>query len=295
MENYVPRRNKKLIVTADDFGLAPGINKAVVRAYRDGIVTSASLMANGSAFESAVILARENPGLDIGLHLNLTDDPIAFAVRSISGQMRDIDLELRIRAQLEKALNAGVRLTHLDGHKHVHAVPQVLRVVARLAPEYGIRAIRRVVERSPALRAILKRTGRERRGMVKQYLFARVVSGVWTLSESGVSKSAFVFPNRFYGVTQTGFLDFSSLRDVIRDLGSGVNELMCHPGFIDHNLKNTPTRLLTQREQELELLTQREVRDLINQSGVDLISYRNLVEDYGSCDPDAVLGRYSGL
>src|SRR5215510_14829464 len=97
MENFVQRKAKRLIVTADDFGLTHGVNEAIVRSYREGIVTSASLMVTGLAFESAVVLARENPGLDIGLHLDLADDPVAFAMQLALGRIAEADLERRIR------------------------------------------------------------------------------------------------------------------------------------------------------------------------------------------------------
>src|SRR5262245_58207581 len=113
MENFVQRKAKRLIVTADDFGLTHGINEAIVRSYRQGIVTSASLIVTGPAFESAADLARQYPGLDIGLHLDLADDPIAFAMHLALGRIAPADLERRIRHQFEKALDAGVRLTHI--------------------------------------------------------------------------------------------------------------------------------------------------------------------------------------
>jgi predicted glycoside hydrolase/deacetylase ChbG (UPF0249 family) len=269
MGNYVRRNNKKLIVTADDFGIAPGVNQAIVRAYREGIVTSASLMVNGFAFESAVTLAKNNPGLDVGLHLNLTDDPMAFALRSIGGKVTDSDLERRIRSQIETVLSAGVQLTHIDGHKHVHVVPQVLRMICRVAPDYGIRSVRAVVERVPALGSLVQSSGR---AVLKQYLFGKAASGMWRLS-----KCALMVADTFYGITQTGFLDFAALTGIIRDLRPGVSEMMCHPGYVDDDLRKTPTRLLAQRELELELLTRREVRKLIEECGVELISYKDLV------------------
>src|SRR4051794_19898944 len=136
--------NKQLIVTADDFGLTDGVNRAVVFAHQQGVVTSASLMVNASAFDSAVELARHNPGLDIGLHLNLTNKPFALALRP-----HRVHLEREIRSQIEKVLGTGLQITHLDGHKHVHIIPAVLRIVRMVAPEYGIRAIRTMNAKTP--------------------------------------------------------------------------------------------------------------------------------------------------
>src|SRR5689334_23356162 len=115
--------NKQLIVTADDFGLTDGVNRGIVRAHQEGVVTSASLMVNSPAFESAVELARQSSSLDIGLHLDLTNKPFALAVRP-----HRLDLERAVRTQIEKALGTGLDITHLDGHKHVHVIPAVLKI-----------------------------------------------------------------------------------------------------------------------------------------------------------------------
>src|SRR5579883_696956 len=138
--------NKRLIVTADDFGLTEGVNRAIIHAHREGLVTSASLMIHGAAFESAVALARENPKLDIGLHLNLTNKPFALARNP-----HQIDLESNIRGQIEAALATGLRISHIDGHKHVHIIPAVLRILREVAPKYGIRGLRKMNARTPQL------------------------------------------------------------------------------------------------------------------------------------------------
>ncbi len=295
MADYVRCRGKKLIVSADDFGLTRGVNEAIVRAYREGIVTSASLIVSGSAFESAVTMAKVNPGLGIGLHLYLGNDPVTFAKKCFLGKVRDADLEREIRRQIEMVLNAGVQLTHIDGHKHVHVIPQVTRAISRTAPNYGIRAVRSVAETTPGLARMFTSNPRAGRDFMKQFLFGKMASAMWKVSRGKVSQARLATSNRFYGITQTGFLDFDVLTSIIHHLRPGVSELMCHPGYIDDDLKRTPTRLLLQRERELDLLTRSEVRDLIVRSGVELISYKDLVEGYGSSDSDAVLHRHSAL
>src|SRR5262249_36572329 len=104
------------------------------------------------------------------------------------------------------------------------------------------------------------------------YLLAKTVAAVWR-------KSSFVSPDYFYGVTQTGFLDVDAFANIVHDLKGGVSELMCHPGYADAELDQVPTRLRSQRERELELLTSSKVRDLISHSGVELINYTELVGD----------------
>jgi len=158
---------RRLVVTADDFGAAPEVNVAVVRAHRDGILTSASLMVTGDAVEEAAQLARETPTLAVGLHLVLAQgraaapraeipdlvaedgafrrEPVSTGIRyawqCLSGAGR-AQLRREIEAQLAAFAATGLRLAHLDGHLNMHLHPMVLPILLELAPRYGIRAMR---------------------------------------------------------------------------------------------------------------------------------------------------------
>jgi hopanoid biosynthesis associated protein HpnK len=303
--------SKRLIVTADDFGLTTRVNEAIATAHREGIVTTASLMVNAPAFDHAVETARNNPNLDIGLHLNLTEGrpisdpatiptianaadgflykhPLRLARALATGKVRRGDLEREIRAQMEKAVASELWITHIDGHKHVHVMPAVLGIISKIAPEYAIHGIRSTRERMPQLGALLARNKPSRSHIFKQYFFGKV------LSLLSPSTQVLVAPKRFYGITQTGFLDLPTLTEIIDDLDEGIHELMCHPGYVDEDLKRTPTRLHSQRERELQLLTGAEVRSLIREAGIVLASYRDLVEGDGR-KPNPILHRRSAL
>ena len=293
-ENYA--RRKLLIVTADDLGLTRRVNEAIEKAHREGIVTTASLMVNGAAFESAAGILRQNPNLDVGLHLNLTEGRPALAHGEISSLadaqgflyrhpfellsgvvrrcVRILDLEKEIRAQIEKAFSADVQVTHIDGHKHVHVLPQVFHLICRIAPEYGIKALRSTSERTPGLYSLIKRNGS--RQLLKQYVFGKALSAGFALASTMNNEMALTTPARFYGITQTGFLDIRAFAAIVDSLEYGVNEVMCHPGYVDDDLRRTPTRLHAQRERELELLTGREVHEVLQRAGVTLVSYRDL-------------------
>jgi hopanoid biosynthesis associated protein HpnK len=308
---------KKLIVAADDFGLTVRVNEAIAMACREGIVTTASLMATASAFESAIEIARGEPKLDVGLHLNLTEGrpvadpdripsiagpggflyshPFRFAAAFLRGKIRVSDLEREIRAQIEKVLESKLWITHIDGHKHVQAMPAVGRVICKVAPEYGIHAIRVPRERMPRLVSMLSRNKQSRRKIAKQYVFGKFLSIASTAARPRNVQPEIVSPKRFYGITQTGFLDFAAFADIVQDLDEGVHELMCHPGLVDSDLKRIPTRLLAEREHELKLLTSPEVRSLIGTAGIGLVSYRDLVEAYGNSRHSQVLHRRSAL
>lgn len=278
--------NKRLIVTADDFGLTEGVNRAIVRAHREGIVTSASLMVNGAAAEDAVALARQYPTLDIGLHLNLTNKPFSLALSAPPK-----DLEQKVRSQIETAVRTGLNISHLDGHKHVHVIPAVMSIIRRVAPEYGIQAIRTMNTRTPDLKSLLRRHANSRSAILNQYMLATGARLVWRLT----SKGAFSGPDCFYGVTETGFLDLSALSAIIQGLRPGTHEVMCHPGYVDTGLRKTPTRLLEQRERELEVVTSRQIVNLVKEAGVQLVSYRDLVETYGNQGANSLLHRRSAL
>ena len=316
MGRALMRPAKNLIVAADDFGLTNRVNEAIAIACRDGIVTTASLMVNTPGFESAVDIARRAPKLDVGLHLNLTQGspvanpssvsslagsrgfryshPVKLAAAVLTRKVSGAELEREIRAQIERALDSELWITHIDGHKHVHVIPAVFRILCRVAPEYGILAIRSPRERTPRLASMLARNQQSRAQILKQFAFGRLISAASAASQRN-SANGLIAPKRFYGIMQTGFLDLAAFADVVHDLNEGFHELMCHPGFVDDQLNATPTRLLTQRERELELLTSNDVRDLLQQNGVALISYRDLVQNYGNRRPNSVLHRYSAL
>jgi predicted glycoside hydrolase/deacetylase ChbG (UPF0249 family) len=158
-----------LIINGDDFGASPAVNDALVRCHRDGVLTSATVLANQPAAEEALAAGRAYPALGIGVHLNLTEGvPLSppAAIRSlvdqggrfrafpaqllriINGQARIAEVEREFRAQIEYLVARGVSPTHVDGHFHVHAFPRLLGLVLRLMSEYEIRGMR-----SPVLTA----------------------------------------------------------------------------------------------------------------------------------------------
>src|SRR5262245_1440462 len=135
---------RALIVNADDFGLTPGVNAGILDAHTRGILTSASMFANASATDHAIQLARRTPTLGIGCHLALVDaDSVlpssrlrtlapdgrfrptwrAFIADALAGRIAVHEIEQELTAQIGRLIDAGLRLTHLDGHKHVHVFP----------------------------------------------------------------------------------------------------------------------------------------------------------------------------
>ena len=288
---------RQLIVNADDFGLTEQVSRGILDAHREGIVTSTTLMANGGAFDAAVSMARREYHLAIGVHLNLTEGlPVSPAAnistlvnrqgrlhlnprRLLQGIMtRQVNLaevEMELWRQITKVLGAGILPTHLDGHKHVHILPGVGDIVIRLAQEFSIPSIRCPSEAVPRIPAPLPSRS-SWTAAAKQYLVGRTVSVFARRFQEKLAKARLLSSAHFYGLSQTGFLDAPSIQDILERLPEGVSELMCHPGYLDADLAKSGTRLLAQREVEIRGLTARQVRKLVTDRGIQLISYRQV-------------------
>jgi len=291
---------KHLIVNADDFGLTENVNRGILDAHRQGIVTSTTLLANGLAFEAAAAASKRFHRLGIGVHLNLTEGmPVADAshIRTLvdvggrlhmaptrlwagiaTGQVSMSDIEFELRAQVRKVIRSGIRPTHLDGHKHVHVLPPVSEVVIRLAQEFGIPAVRCPVEQYAHATVPPRNHVVSRFSSVKQYLVGRAVSKLARSFREKLARVGLLSPTYFYGLSQTGFLDARAIREILEDLPPGISELMCHPGYRDVDLERTRTRLLTQREIEIQGLTAPSVKNLVASGGIKLSNYKELFE-----------------
>ncbi|MGE0101881.1 MAG: carbohydrate deacetylase [Blastocatellales bacterium] len=278
-----------LIVNADDFGLTPGVNRAIIEGHRRGIITSATLMVNMPAFDEAVELAKSTPSLGVGLHFNITQgspvSPVervrsiidrsgnfpgtttALLIRNLAGRLERSEIENELRAQIERMLSAGIRPTHIDTHKHSHAIPIVLDAIIDVAREYGIPAVRKL--RQP----FDVGTGMPPIKVLTQALGAAAVGALCRLQERRLESSGLALTSAFYGISRTGFWDRGWLLDVIANLPEGASELMCHPGYDDSDLRSSQTRLTSSRQAELEILTDETVSRAISDHGIDLIHY----------------------
>jgi hopanoid biosynthesis associated protein HpnK len=287
----VPRN---LIVNADDLGWTAGVNRGIAEAHRNGIVTSASLLANGQAFAEGVALARDAGGLGLGVHLNLNDGPpvappesvpslvnhagefeggpdgllLKIATRALS--LREVEVEWS--AQISKVRDAGIEPTHLDGHKHVHMLPGLFEIALRLAKRHGIGAIR-VSHEASSLRSALS-TGERRAAVVlKQGVQARGLKLLARNAREQAERAGMSAADYFCGIAQTGELTKEGVARLLRNLPEGTTELMCHPGYADDALRKTATRLQASRQKEVEILTDTEIRNLVASQGIRLIDY----------------------
>ena len=264
-------RATRLIVNADDFGFTRDVNEGIVEAHRNGILTATTLMANGDAFDHAVARARKTPSLDVGCHLVLVQGRSVFdPSRALPATMQDLLRTLlrgelpvyeELEAQVGRIVNAGIRPTHIDTHKHTHLLPPVLSAVARVAREFGIRWVRRPYDFGIDTGARITKSAVALGMRVTRPGFARALGELKTT-------------DHFTGFQITGSLDSGRLAATLERLPPGLTEFMCHPGKLGPELRGAATRLKESREIELAALVSPEARRVIEQRGIELVNYR---------------------
>ena len=287
----------RLIVNADDFGLTPGVNRAIAELHEAGAVTSATLMARGGAFDDAVRLARSHPGLGVGCHIVFTDGvPVSppetvrtllgadglgfrpslggFLLATASGSVRREELKREAVAQIRILQSAGIRVTHLDTHKHTHLLPWIAGPVLEAAEETGVPAVRNPFEQGWSLR-------------VSQPPLLRLLSfgalGAFQrsfLRQPALRRGTVRTTGGTLGVSATGHLNRGTLGRLLEALPAGTWELVCHPGYNEGDLDGIPTRLRASREIEREalhaLLSSSNHSKLPHRGGPELIHYSRL-------------------
>ena len=290
---------RRLIVNADDFGFTAGVNRAIVEAHTHGIVTSSTLMAGGKAFEDAARWAQSVPRLSVGCHIVLIDgQPVldakllpsltavysggtrfrdglkSFVVRALAGRLDAGEIEAEASAQIRKLQSTGIRVSHLDSHKHTHLFPAVLQPLLRAARACGVSAIRNPFGPRKPLRSSELLT---RPGLWTRYAEVQILRTLAANFRDSASRESFATPDGTLGIVVTGTLDEKLFRGIAAIMPEGTWEFVCHPGYNDDDLKSANTRLRASRETELRVLTMPEARQLLAQSGIDLISYRDLI------------------
>ena len=263
----------RLILNADDFGLTSGVNRAISELHAAGALTSATLMANRAAFDDAVTVSSQHPSLGVGCHIVLVDgtpvsppshvesllsdrSPSCDSLRHTPGTfLRDIslrrvrpqDIEREAIAQITKVQQAGIHVTHVDTHKHLHAFPAVLRPVLRAAQACGVQAIRNPYEPAWSLR-LTKGAGWLRELEVR---LVRMQRGIF-LRE--VERAGIKTTDGCIGVLATGNMTEALLQEMLEAMPAGTWELVSHPGSNDAELQQARTRLTASREIELHAM-----------------------------------------
>jgi chitin disaccharide deacetylase len=270
---------RRLIVNADDFGRSSSINQAVMRAHREGILTTASLMVNEPAVDEAVRLARENPKLGVGLHLALVcgaaalprdrtplladghgrflDNPVAAGWRYFFNRDCKEQLRAEIEEQFSRFRATGLPMDHVNGHLHIHLHPVVFGILMENAERWGIRTMRLTCDRF--------------------FLNARLASGQWgyrishaviygILSRRArrlLMAKSIRHTNAVFGLLQNARVDSDYVEKLLPCLPPGDSELYSHPS-------------LDQFKNEFDALINPAIKCLPERLGIRLVRYQDL-------------------
>lgn len=277
----------RLIVNADDFGIAPGVNRAILELHAAEVLTSTTLIAQAPATEEAVNMALAMPTLGVGCHVVLVDgSPVseprsipsltnrstgtfhptvgAFLQRLFTARIRIAEIEAEATAQIALLQSYGLRLTHVDTHKHLHMFPTILRPVLRAAKAAGIHAIRNPFEPIWSLNLTTEAPELRR----AEVIFLRRFEPKF---HRMIAQEGFVSTDGAVGVLATGSVNIATVNAFINGMPEGTFEFVSHPGYRDEQLAKTNTRLLESREIERNALMA-----LKDYGGLGLISFADL-------------------
>jgi len=281
---------RRLIVNADDFGGSEEINEAVIRAFQEGVLTSASLMVTGPAAEQAVKLAKENPGLAVGIHLvtvvgrsvlphseiptlvdedgNFSNNPVLAGLKYFFSPRARLELRKELAAQFARFQSTGLQLSHIDGHLHLHVHPVIFNAALDLGAKYGCSHMRvPVEERRLALEF-------DRTNILQKSIFTLLFGGLARYMKRKLRKRGFTFSTRVYGNLQSGRMTEGYFLYALDNLAAGTSEIYFHPAiYADDKLLNSDE---CQASIEFEALTSTKVKDKIQTLGIRLINYSDL-------------------
>ena len=271
---------RRLIVSADDFGLHEAMNRGVIEGYEEGVVTSTSLVPCGAAFDDACAAARSRPGLDVGIHLTLVEErpllgrealrtlapegrlPEGYAALFIglaAGRIDAAEIELELDAQIRRALDAGVRVTHLDSHQHTHFFPGIGPILCRLALRHGIPAVRagsRVVPGPTKFSLLLG-------PLARRFAAAARVQGLAT-------------PDTLWLPSPSGHVTPAILEEGLSRLPEGITEVVVHPGADQASLDRAYPTWRFNWPQELAAVRTPALRAALERHGVQLTRYSEI-------------------
>jgi len=289
------KTQKQLIITSDDFGLSKGVNKAVEKAWQEGLLTCASIMPGGTAFDDAVAIARRNPGLQVGLHLTLvqgqsvlphaeipglvneagcfSDNPVSAGMRYFFNKGLYKQLKREIEAQIQRVADSGIPLSHIDGHLNIHLHPTVFAFLTDLMPRYGITSFRLSRERL----AHNLRFDQERRlgKSVERVIFGSLAGH----ARPHLDRLGIRYAGEVKGVLNSGRMTEEYLLNIIDGLKEGLTELYFHPGILPD--AEISRRMPDYRhEEELAAIISPSLKGRLAELNIGLANYRGDAKAY---------------
>jgi len=283
---------KRLIVTADDFGLSPAVNQAIEQAFTQGILTTTSLMVGAASVEDAVERAQRNPRLRVGLHVAVTRARAVLPATAIpdlvdaGGNLpRQLfqagvrffflprirkQLELEITAQFEAFKSYGLRLDHVNAHNHLHLHPTIFALILKIGRRYGMRSVR--IPYEPLL-PVWRSSGDDliQRTLMTLFLGPWVALQRARLRRAGLSGNDYIF-----GLFDTGRMGVDRVMKLLPHLPEGVSELYFHPAVKDLD-GDRPLRDFSACAMELETLLDENIRNLLQSLQINTISFADIV------------------
>ena len=280
----------RLIVNADDFGISEEVNEAVIRAFKEGVLTSTSLMVTGAAFKQAVELAKKNPGLAVGIHLvtvvgksvlphseiptlvdeedNFSNNPTAAGFKYFFMPKARRELREELAAQFERFRSTGLPLSHIDGHLHLHAHPVIFNAALELGARYGARRMRVPAEERRLALAF------DRTSILQKTVHTLLFGGLGRYMKKNLRARGFMFPERVYGNLQSGRMSEQYFLYALDNLTAETSEIYFHPAvYADDRLLNNEER---QCLIEFEALTSKKVKERMKARAIKLTTYREL-------------------
>jgi hopanoid biosynthesis associated protein HpnK len=280
--------NIPLIVNGDDFGYSAEVNRAIIQAHREGVLTSASLMVNERAAVQAVELAKANPRLAVGLHLvlahgrsalphaqipHITNDRDQFTGSSFHAGLdyfflpvaRD-EMRREMRAQFERFVRTGLPFSHVDGHTHLHMHPTIFDELVDLCEEFGVKRMRVV---KGEMRLSLKL---DAKSLPNKLVWGVVFNLLGRRCEKKLAGRGFVRPRKVYGLLQTGDLNEDYLLNLLAQMENASSEIYAHPLAFDAD--EAAQRENPGGARELQAFLSDRVRRAIEQAGFRLATYQ---------------------
>ena len=286
-----PHNPVPLIINGDDFGHSEAVNRAIIQAHREGVLTSASLMVNERAADQAVELAKQNPGLAIGLHLvlalgraalphseiphitdsqgNFTNSSFRAGVQYYFSQVARRELRREMRAQFERFTATGLPFSHVDGHTHLHQHPVVFDELIGLCEEFDVRRVRVV---KGEMRLSLKL---DRKNLPIKLVWGTVFNLLGHWCERRLRGRGFAQPQKVYGLLQSGEMNEDYLVGLLERIDAASSEIYSHPLAFDAD--ETAKRENPGGALELQALMSPRVRAAIEKAGFRLATYESLV------------------
>jgi chitin disaccharide deacetylase len=288
----LPRPEKliPLIINGDDFGYSEAVNRAIIRAHLEGILTSASLMVNERAVEQAVRMAKANPGLAVGLHLvlsqgraalshdeipqitdcqgSLSDSPLRAGLKYFFNHQARRELQREMRAQFERFRSTGLPFSHVDGHAHLHMHPVIFDQLIPLCDEFGVKRIR-IVKGELLLSLKL-----DHHNLPIKIVWGILFNLLGNWCEKKLAGRGYRHPDKVYGLLQTGDMNENYLLGLLKRMERTRSEIYSHP--LSPTTDEQMRRENPGGEMELQALISRRVRLAVEASEFKLSTYESL-------------------